>query len=129
MTNENIFEIAVREKLRFPYKGMISTEDLFDLSVKDLDSIFKILNAKVKTVNEESLLSIKTSEDKTLTTMIEIIKYIVNIKLAEENIRLEEIKKKEQKQKIMKILAWKQDADLQTKSVDDLKAMLDELES
>ena len=44
----NLFEVAVREKYRFPYNGMISTEDLWDLSVNALDSIFKTLNKDKK---------------------------------------------------------------------------------
>lgn len=126
--SEKMFETAVRNKFRFPYKGMISTEDLFDLSVEDLDSIFKTLNSKVKKVKEESLLGTKTKEDETLNTMIEIIKYIVSVKLAEDNARLQAKEKKEKKQKIMEILATKQDADLQNKSIEDLQAMLDDLD-
>ena len=42
---ENKFEIAIRNKYRFPYKGMITIEDLWDLSVTQLDGIFKTLNA------------------------------------------------------------------------------------
>ena len=85
MTTENMFEFAARNKLRFPFRGMVSTEDLFDLSVENLDSIFKTLNSQVKQANEESLLVTKTPEDETLTTMIEIVKYTVRVKLEEEN--------------------------------------------
>lgn len=44
----NMFEIALINKFRFPFKGLIATEDLFDLSVEDLDSIFKKLNSQIK---------------------------------------------------------------------------------
>ena len=36
-----LFVMATRGKYRFPFKGQISVEDLWDLSVKNLDSIFK----------------------------------------------------------------------------------------
>lgn len=61
----NLFEIAVREKYRFPYKGMISTEDLWDLSVTSLDSIFKTLNKERKNADEESLLDVKDNVNTT----------------------------------------------------------------
>jgi hypothetical protein len=125
--SEKMFETAVRNKFRFPFKGMVSVEDLWDLSVENLDSIFKTLNSQVKKVKEESLLDTKTKEDETLSTMIEIVKYIVNVKLAEEKTRLQAKELKDKKQKIMEILATKQDADLQNKSIEDLQAMLDEL--
>lgn len=124
-----MFEVATREKFRFPFRGVISTEDLFDLSVKDLDSIFKTLNKELKKAKEESLLETKTQQDKELDIKIEIIKYIVKTKLDEEQLRAETKKKKEQKQKILELMASKQDADLQNKSVEELQQMLNELDS
>ena len=37
----NIFEQASRSKLRFDYKGNISTEDLWDLDTKKLNVLYK----------------------------------------------------------------------------------------
>lgn len=129
MENGKMFETALRNKFRFPFKGQISVEDLYDLSPENLDSIFKTLNSQVKKVKEESLLVTKTKEDETLSIMIDLVKYIVGVKLAEENARLKVKEQKEKKQKIMEILSAKQDADLQNKSVDELQAMLNELDS
>ncbi|WP_303982203.1 hypothetical protein [Niallia circulans] len=128
MTIEKIFEVATRTKMRFSFRGLISLEDLWDLSVRDLDLIFKGLNSELKKVTEESLLDTKTKEDKDLETKIEIVKYIVKVKLEEEDTRLKAKAQKEQKQKILEILSTKQDESLQNKSVDELKAMLEELE-
>lgn len=127
MSVEKMFEVATRTKMRFSFRGMISVEDLWDLSVNDLDLIFKSLNSELKQVQEESLLNTKSKEDKELDMKIEIVKYIVNVKLEEQNVRLKEKAQKEQKQKIMEILAAKQDESLQNKSIDELKAMLEEI--
>jgi len=123
-----MFEIATRKKLRFPFKGLVSVEELWDLSVEDLDSIFKALNSQLKEVREESLLKTKTKENKELDTKIEILKYIVNVKLEEEDFRLKAKERKEKKQKIMGIMAAKQDESLQNMSVEELERMLDELD-
>ena len=48
MATTNIFEYAVRNKIRFPFKGMISSEDLWDLTLENLDSIYKTLNLKFR---------------------------------------------------------------------------------
>lgn len=128
MTNEkNMFEVAVRTKMRFPFKGLISVEDLWDLSVRDLDSIFKTLNSQLKQVKEESLLEVKTKEDQELDMKIEIVKYIVRVKQEEELSRIQAKEQKEKKQKIMEILATKQDESLQNMSVEELQAMLNQL--
>jgi len=114
--------------MRFPFRGIISVEDVWDLNVKDLDSIFKTLNSQLKQVKEESLLETRTKEDQELDMKIEIIKYIVKVKLEEENIRLKAKEQKEKKQKIMEILSTKQDQDLQNKTVEELTNMLNELD-
>lgn len=127
MEMDQMFVLATREKYRFPYKGMVSVEDLWDLSVQNLDGIFKALNSQVKSVQEESLLDTKSFEDKELEAKIEIVKYIVGIKLAEADQRKQARAKSEQKQKIMAILADKQEEELHGKSVEELKAMLDNM--
>ena len=127
MSREEMFIKASREKMRFPYKGLATVEDLWDLSVTELDKIYKSLNAKAKQAQEESLLEVKTSEDEELTVQIEIIKYIVSVKLEEKKAAEMAKERKEQKQKIMSILASKQDEALQGKSIEELEKMLDEL--
>ncbi len=127
MTTTNIFEYAVRNKVRFPFKGMISVEDLWDLSLTNLDSIYKTLNKEVKQSEEESLLTTKTSVDTELEIQIAIVKHIVTVKLEEQEVREKAAAKKAQKQKIMSIIATKEDEALQNTSVEDLKKMLDEL--
>lgn len=123
----NIFETAVRGKYRFAYKGMLSVEDLMDLSVKDLDAIFKSLNSQLKQTKEESLLDVKTTEDKELDVKIEIVKFIVAEKLERLANLADEKAKKEQKQKILAILSDKKEADLKNKSTEELEKMLAEM--
>ena len=127
MTTTNIFEYATRNKVRFPFKGMISVEDLWDLSLTNLDSIYKTLNKQIKQSEEESLLATKTNVDTELEVQVAIVKHIVSIKLEEQEAREKAAAKKAQKQKIMSIIAAKEDEALQNSSVDDLKKMLDAL--
>ena len=128
MAVENIFEYATRNKVRFSFRGLISVEDLWDLSLTNLDFIYKELNKQSKQSEEKSLLNIKTQEDELLNVQIEIVKHIVSVKLAEKEAREKASAKKAQKQKIMSIIAAKQDEALQNSSIDDLKKMLDELD-
>ena len=124
----NIFEYAVRNKVRFPFKGMISVEDLWDLSLTNLDSIYKTLNKQVKQSEEESLLNTKTDVDTELEVQIAIIKHIVSVKLTEQEAREKAAAKKAQKQKIMAIIAKKEDEKLDNMSIDQLRKLLEDEE-
>jgi len=127
MENEKMFELATRNKMRFPYKGLVSVEDLWDLTPRNLDSIFKVLNSQLKQVKEESLLDVRTKEDKELDLQIELVKYIVGVKLEEYELRKQAIEKKEKKQRLMAILAEKQDESLKSMSEEDIQKMLNEM--
>lgn len=124
----NLFEMATRKKFRFPFKGMISVEDLWDLSVQNLDTVFKALNAEVKQAKEESLLTTKSTEETILDAKIEIVKHIVNVKLEEAEQRTKAAEKREQKRRLQELIATKQDEELQGKSVEELQAMLSALD-
>ena len=123
----NIFEYAVENKLRFPYKGLISVEDLYALSVSDLDTIYKTLKREAKRNGEESLLATKSNDDVALDTKIEIVKHIVEKKLAQVEARKTAAANKAKKEKILSILEEKQDAALKNMSEEDLRKMLDTL--
>jgi len=126
--NTNIFETATKEKLRFPYKGMISVEDLWDLSQTQLDAIYKALNSEKKTTEEDSLLGQRSKEEQTLLTKIEIVKHIFSAKQADAEARKQKAVNDEKKRRIMELIASKEDAALGEKSVDELKKMLSELD-
>lgn len=122
-----MFEKASRVKLRFDYRGICTVEDLWDLSVKELDSIYKAVNSKLKQSQEDSLLNTKTKEDEVLKLQVNIIKHIVEVKLAEMEAREQAKERKLKKQKLTEILASKQEADLHGKSVEEIQKMIEEL--
>lgn len=127
MDMNTLFVMATRCKFRFPFKGQISVEDLWDLSVKNLDTIFKALNAEAKQAKEESLLAAKSAADAELEAKIEIIKYIVVVKQEEAKQKATAAANKEQQRRIDVIIAAKQDEALQNMSVEELLAMRNSL--
>lgn len=124
---KNLFEIATRNRYRFNYKGVMTVEDLWSLGVKDLDSIFKALNRQKKAADEDSLLATKSAADTELANKIELVKYIVSVKLAEAEDRKNADKKKEQRDKILAIMAKKQDAKFENMDMAELEAELAKL--
>lgn len=124
---KNLFEIATRNRYRFNYKGVMTVEDLWSLRVEDLDAIFKMLNRQKKTADEDSLLATKSAEDQDLANKIDIVRYIVSVKLAEAAERVSAAEKKAQRDKIMEIVAKKKDKALEDMGIEDLMKKLEEL--
>ena len=124
----NIFEYAVRNKLRFSYKGLLTVEDLWDLTLKDLDVIYKQLKGQMKVNEEESLMTSKSKADTVLEMQIEIVKYIFAEKEAAQQKAKKAAENRKQREKLMGILAEQEEKDLRGKSADELRAMIAELE-
>ena len=121
----DLFEMATRNKFRFPYKGMISVEHLWDLGQVQLDTVYKALNREIKKTDEASLVSTDNLEDAELTAKIKIVEFIFDIKANEAAARKIAAENAEKKRRIAEILAQKQEESLMSKSEDELKKMLD----
>lgn len=128
MTIENLFEMATRNKMRFPStKGELSVEDLWDLSDKDLDVVYKNLKDQEVKSSEESLLD-DANVDPKLTAAIGIVKYIFTTKRKEKLAEKERINKKLTQKKYIDALSKKQDEAIEKMSEAELRAMIDSLE-
>lgn len=122
-----MFEQASRVKLRFKLSnGVVSTEDLWDLSLESLDSLARQLNKTIKDEEEISFIKEKSSANKLTELRFEIVKHIIAVKLAEREKAQDAAIKSDRKQAILNILANKEDEYLQSMSKEDL---LKELES
>lgn len=128
MTTEKLFEMATRSKSRFPStKGELSVEDLWDLSDKDLDVVYKNLKDQEVKSSEESLLD-DANVDPKLTAAIGIVRYIFTTKRNEKLAENERINKKLTQQKYIDALSKKQDEAIEKMSEAELRAMIDSLE-
>jgi len=119
-----MFEKASKMKLRFACdKGNLTTEDLWDLTDKDLDKMYIDLAKGKKSDETESLIN--PHEDKTLILKLEIVKHIFTVKREEAKASKDKIETKRQNDRILEIIAKKSDAELEGKSVEELQAMVD----
>lgn len=123
-----LFEVASRKKYRFPFRGMISVEDLWDLNMTQLDSIYKVLSKSVKTEKEEESLLTAKKCDEDLENMVEIVKRVFKVKKDEAEAAKNAREKAQKKERLLEILAKKQDESLNAKSEEELLKMIDELE-
>ncbi|WP_370747101.1 hypothetical protein [Faecalibacillus intestinalis] len=120
-----LFKLAAKEKYRFPFRGNISVEDLFDLTTSQLDVVYKELKSKVKE-SSDSLLKEVSTEDKELKNKIEIVKTIFEDKKTEAVQKEQVLAEKQRKERIKELIAQKKDQDLVDKSIEELEAMLGE---
>ena len=122
-----LFETASRKKYRYPYKGWITTEDLWDLSSTQLDTVFKTLVANQKLNSETSLLASR-KEDVDLDNMITIVKHVYTTKQFELERRKKAAENAEKRKHILEVLAQKQDETLRNMSEEELTKLLDGME-
>lgn len=121
----SIFEKAAKKKLRFTSnKGLLSVEDLFDLSLTSLDNIAKAVNRKLKDEVEESFIQKKSNSSTELELQLEILKHIIKHKIDTEEANKKRAETIAKKQQIEQILIRKQSQELENLSVEELKAML-----
>lgn len=128
MTIESMFEKAARQKIRIPCeKGWLYVEDLFDLSLRELDKIYKILNTQLKTAKEDSLLDVKDTSTSKLELQVDLVKYVFGVKKSEEAAIATRIANKQKKEFLMTVLEEQQKDEIKKMSSDDIKKMLEEL--
>lgn len=135
MSNINLFEVATRNQFRFPSnKGELTVEQLWDLDLKsrngfDLDSVAKQVNKELKSETEESFVNVTPNpKKKPLEQKLELVKYIIEVKMEDEKKAKERIARKEKREKLMAAIANKQDTALQTASLEELQRELASLE-
>lgn len=127
-----MFEKASRLKLRFDTsRGQISVEDLWDLpltsgtSKPNLDDIAKGVHRELRNSAEtESFVTPASSTgNDELQLKFDVVKHVIDVRVAERNAAADAAKRRENKQRILEIVALKEDESLRGKSLDELRAM------
>jgi hypothetical protein len=123
-----LFEQATRQKLRIQTsKGNACVEDLWDMSLTELNKIAVGLNKELKASKEESFLETRSSADITTKLRFDVVLYVLNVKKDEKVAREAAAETKAKKDKLLGILAKKQDAALENLSAEELELELAKL--
>lgn len=127
----NMFEAASRMKLRFPTtRGDLAVESLWDLPLSskagfDLDAVAKAVNNDLKQQAEESFVQTSTNPRKALLELqMEILKYVIAEKQAENAARAAAAENKAKREKLLEVLAKKEDQALESLTPEQLKAQI-----
>jgi len=120
-----MYKEAAKQKLRFSTpKGSLSVEQLWDLSITDLDTLAVSLEESYKNSKGKSFLDKRTTKDKGLKLQFDIVLDVLNSKVEDSEALRDAADVKEHNQKILKLISEKKDGELAGKSVKELEAML-----
>jgi hypothetical protein len=124
-----MFEKASRLKVRFESeKGYLAVEDLWDLSLIQLNKLAKKYNKEMKENEEEDFLKVRTAKDTLTELKFNLILHVLTVKKEEQESKEKAAEKKAQKEKLLTILERKESQELEGKSVEELKKQIAELE-
>ncbi len=123
----NIFEKATREKTRFCFKGLVSVEELWDLSLEYLDSLWSELESELEKLPKKSLLATNTKQRDEIEFKQEIIKHIVETKKAEKLANEQSKANAAKKQMVLDIIEQKKNEDLKSMSLEELTKLAESL--
>ena len=127
----SIYKQAVQQKLRFDTtRGSLSAEQLFDLPLTVLATAIRnlrgIMKKEVQVEDDLSFLDQPVKANTANQLRFEILKDVYITKKAEAAAIVADREQKERNQRIMELIKNKQDKELENKSIEELKAMLDD---
>src|SRR5271156_1722018 len=125
-----LFEKAARIKLRFPTSvGFVTAENLWDMPLTsnryaNLDETAQALHRAVKDAEETSFVVKTHKPNEELQLQFDIVKYIIDVKLAEDEVAKTAVENRAKKQRLLEVLSQKQDQELSGKSTEEIEAMI-----
>lgn len=119
------FKEASRLKLRFSTeRGLLSAEQLWDLPVTELDAIALNYEEQFRVSGKKSFLVKKSVKDKTIKLQFDIALDILTTKVEEAEAARDAKGIKEHNDKILGLIAEKQDEGLKSMSIKELEKQL-----
>ncbi len=121
-----MFEKATREKLRFQINGEISTEQLWTVKESVLIDYEEELQSQVEKFGKTSRRKseVKTKEQEQVELKLAIVSHILDTKIKEREDAQNDTAKKEHNQKILALIARKQENELENMSIEDLQKLM-----
>lgn len=130
----NIFEIATRRKMRFDtQKGQLTCEDLWDLPLTsttgkvNLDDIARNLHSQLKTDANVSFVFKERKSDENTQLGFDIIKHIIDVKLAEAEESRVRRANAEKKHQLLALIANKENQQMAEMPLDELRKLAESL--
>jgi hypothetical protein len=122
-----MFLKASRLKLRFPLNGNCTTEDLWDFTKETLAELEVKLQENIEKQGKQNRFAKKNGKLAVEELKLSIVSQIIDIKVAEEEESANATIKKQEKAKLLELLAKKQDEKLLGLTEEEIQAKLAEL--
>ena len=120
-----MYKEALQKKLRFKTnKGMITTEDLFDLSLQNLNTLAIMLDKKISEIPKKFFIEEFLVEENDDELRFSIVKDVINIKLKARKDNINRAQIDARNKRIAELIAKKEDEALENKSIEELRAMI-----
>jgi hypothetical protein len=137
---ENIYKWAARECVKFQSpKGVLSVEDLFRVDLDILDQVYRSLKMQLRDAyDSDSLLDDNSGSEEAqdlrpaskeaqdLRLAIKLVTDVFKTRKEEAELAEKKLKRAKERQKIAEIIAEKEEEDLRSMSIEDLKGLLEE---
>ena len=125
----NIFEQASRLKLRFSTtRGFLTTEQLWELSLTDLNKLYINVNEEVSVTSTKGLIKdSETKTDKENNLRLELIEHIYTVIKEEKEAKEQRLALQSQKARLQQLIQTKKDEALTNLPVEELEKQLKEL--
>lgn len=120
----DMYKQASKEQLRVQTsKGLLSVEQLWDLSVTELDKTAVALQAAYEESGKKSFLVKRSVKDKVAKLKFDVVLDILQTKVEEEAAEREKVENKAHNAKIDALIAEKEDEELKKLSAAKLKSL------
>lgn len=119
----DIYKQANRLGLRFnTNRGLLATEQLFQLSLTDLDAL--AVSLEISQTGKKSFIRETSASDEIAKLKSDVALDVLNTIMKEQKDARESLDNKRKNEKILALIAEKQDGALKEKTVEELEAML-----
>lgn len=120
-----MYKQASKQKLRYQTnKGLLTTEQLWDLSITELDRLAVILEEDYDKSKGKSFISVKSEKDAAIKLRFDIVLDILNTKVDEAEKQRAHLNDKEHNEKILSLINKKKESSLENLSVEELEKQL-----
>lgn len=134
--SDKLFEKATRKRYRFEsMQGSLTCEDLWSLPLLTkgtgacLNDIAIVLDRSISRSETKNFVNAEQIADQELIDKLEIVKHVIAYKKANALTAARALATRQRNQRILEIIARKEDDELSDKSLDELKALMEEAQT